>query len=92
MSLYLCIPRFLLTQVVRCVQPFIDSDQPILKYLPDPYYAIAVPVSLGVVALVIITLCLGGLLVYHGIRELMSASGLRSARGAGMTVGKRKDA
>jgi hypothetical protein len=69
--------RVLLTHVVEYLQPFIDSDQPILKYLPDPYYAIAVPVCIGVVAVIVITFCLGALLAYHGTRELMGASGLQ---------------
>jgi hypothetical protein len=69
--------RVLLTHVVEYLQPFIDSDQPILKYLPDPYYAIAVPVCIGVVAVIVITFCLGALLTYHGTRELMDASGLQ---------------
>lgn len=84
--------RVLLTLVVECLQPFIDSDQPILKYLPDPYYAIAVPVCIGVVAVIVITFCLGALLAYHGTRELMGASGLQSTGDLYMMAGERKRA
>ena len=44
-------------------QPFIDADQPILRLFPDRYYAIAVPVFVGVVLWSVTLVALGCFLI-----------------------------
>ena len=50
-------------RVLDLAQPFIDADQPILRLFPDRYYAIAVPVFVGVVLWSVTLVALGCFLI-----------------------------
>lgn len=51
------------------VTPFIDLDQPILRFFPDKYFAIAVPVLAGVVLWSVTLITLGSFLVGSELRK-----------------------